>query len=593
MKKIIFMLFSILMLSACVKEHTDYFEDSQNKKIAENVEKVFGAKFSPDQDWTSAVSRKISVSVPAGTERVQVLVLMKNVNDLGEEYTSMTALNETAVNGQETAELVIDEPVGNLGLYIAYISGDRYTVKKLGGSPAAVRTRAAVSYTLPSGSWAINATETPFEAQRGWIPGEILWSAGSASMPVADYDADFKDVFRNMVFSYFPNGRGFNNLPKVKASGYYNESVYPITTGVEPIIVMPVYKMDQAGRYGNEVWNSDLYYYYFKESDLGSDPVGYIESLPKYKALSFNEYFGESEDDVIRRNTGFVLMYFGDGQPSIGTAGSFQFPAGYKIGFMVRAKSTTEGGKKQGEVYGDGRLNNHINSYSKCNFKSSNLGQDGPRAAWLNVNDHLLMCWESGTDCDFNDIIMEVDGGITKIPIIPEDEYNVYTFCYEDTPLGDYDLNDVVIKAVRKNTTTVEYYITACGANDELYIRNLDNSIAGNEVHSLLGTEEKVFINTVRGGRTGTPYKLTRIVDRSFSFLDPNTQPRIYDKTINHEVSVSRKGEDPHGIMIPNDFRYPLEKVRVSDAYTGFNSWGQNPVTSTDWYTKPVAGLVF
>ncbi len=55
---------------------------------------------------------------------------------------------------------------------------------------------------------------------------------------------------------------------------------------------------------------------------------------------------------------------------------------------------------------------------------------------------------------------------------------------------------------------------------------------------------------------------------------------------------MSQKGEDPHGIMIPCDFAYPKERICIKDAYTQFNNWGENPVTSTDWYLEPVDGNV-
>jgi hypothetical protein len=50
---------------------------------------------------------------------------------------------------------------------------------------------------------------------------------------------------------------------------------------------------------------------------------------------------------------------------------------------------------------------------------------------------------------------MEVEGGIEGIIVIPEPVYNVYTYCFEDTQNGDYDLNDVIIKAKRLSTTKV------------------------------------------------------------------------------------------------------------------------------------------
>ena len=55
---------------------------------------------------------------------------------------------------------------------------------------------------------------------------------------------------------------------------------------------------------------------------------------------------------------------------------------------------------------------------------------------------------------------------------------------------------------------------------------------------------------------------------------------------------MSQRGEDPHGIMIPCDFAYHKEQICIKDAYTRFNSWGDNPVSSTDWYLEPVDGNV-
>jgi hypothetical protein len=82
-------------------------------------------------------------------------------------------------------------------------------------------------------------------------------------------------------------------------------------------------------------------------------------------------------------------------------------------------------------------------------------------------------------------------------------------------------------------------------------------------------------------------------VPKSFSFLDENMQPYIYDMTTDTTVKLAKKGEDPHGIMIPYDFKYPKEKVCIKYAYEEFNSWGENRITSTYWYKHPTLGLVF
>ena len=94
-------------------------------------------------------------------------------------------------------------------------------------------------------------------------------------------------------------------------------------------------------------------------------------------------------------------------------------------------------------------------------------------------------------------------------------------------------------------------------------------------------------------GQKYNPVSVTKTVDKHFSLTDPNTQPYIYNKTKGYEIHMAKQGETPHGIMIPNDFQYPKEKVCIKDGYLEFNNWGTNPVLSTDWYTKPVTEKVY
>lgn len=609
----------LLVLASC-SESTDLYQPPVEPEITQedinaNVQKVFGVTFDPNHDWNSTVSGEVKIIANSTIKKVQVLVYVSKIDEEGETVTSMNIMNEAELNGATTITLNYEAPKDNLGIFVAFIDGNKKIFKKVEGNTVniadAPKTRGEdwdltqeLNLTLPSGEYKIAGSEESYASKRGWNPGEQLYfmdSYGDQAMAAEGYSDEFTATFRAMIFSYFVNKA--NNLPLVKASDYYNDKAYPFTTGHQPIIISPVYKSDKAKQYGNEVWNSDLYYYYFKEEDLAnaSDQVAFLKSLPKYKALAFKDYFGETEDDKIRKSYSYALLYYGDGTPEVGTKGDYIFPKGYKIGFMVRAKTEHAEGnpkkpRKQGELYGDGRLNNDINSYSECNFQSSNLGTDGPRLAYLALNGRKYMCWESGTDRDFNDVIIEIECGL-EVPEIPiEPEYETYTYCFEDTKVGDYDLNDIVIKAKRKNTTTVEYSIVACGAHDEVYVKNINaGKITDNaEVHSLFGVSDtKTFINTESGGTTYPAVTVTKTVGAEFKLADPSTAPYIYDATKGQEVRMSKIGEDPHGIMIPNDFKYPLEKVCIKNAYLEFNNWGQNSVTSTDWYTKPVSGKVY
>lgn len=597
------MLSSLLLMTGCLKHEMPEYDNKQ-QQIESNMLAVFGTKFDTNHDWCVTSSGNIKITgIPSEIDKVQLMVFIEETDTT----TSMLVLNEADVNGQSTVSLAYDAPSDNLGMYVSFISGASFKLVPVRSETVdfngkATTRNTAVDYNIPRITPILDSDVTEsYASQRGWLPGQVLYepyNMHTHTMAAQDYSDDYKAIFRAIIFSYFKNGRQYNNLPLIKESGIYNDNAYPFTTGKEPIVVSPVYKSDKAKQYGNEIWNSDLYYYYYKESDMaGKDPVAFLNSLPKYKLISFKDHFGDTEDDVISKRHAYPIVYWGDGTPEPGiTKGSFTFPEGYKIGFMVRAKTDFAEGnppkpRKQGELYADGRLNYKINSWE--NFKSSKLASDAPRAGWITVNDRMLLCFESGTDSDFNDIILEVEGGVKPIINIPEFEVNSYTFCFEDTELGDYDMNDVVIKAKRINDTTVEYQIVACGAFDQLKIMNINgNTINSNvEVHSMFGVGEGTYVNTE--SHNADPVVERIAVNKSFSFLDEATQPYIYDITTETTIKLSKKGENPHGIMIPYDFKYPKEKICIRFAYDEFNNWGENRITSTYWYKHPVEGFVF
>ena len=626
MKKSFLFAATSLLISASCSKSTDFAGAPKNsatqEEINANVQKVFGVTFDPNHDWCTTTSSQVTITgIPAGTTKVQLYALIatevKDDENQDATVTSLLKLNEDADFSGSQATLVYDAPSLNKGIYAAIeCDGKRFMKLVNNGNANFANAQQTAARRAPSEinfeSMTLTEKVESYASQRGWLPGQKLYGMSNKAYqdwkttPVG-YSDEFTQLFRNIVFSYLKNGKNYNNLPLIKESGYFNDKVYPVTTGTSNIIVSPVYKCDGAKTWGNEVWNSDLYYYYFKQADLdnyvagGGTAADFLNALPKFKAIPFNQHFGETEDDNIEKRASYTLIYWGDDDtPEIGRTGQ-PFPAGYKIGFMVRAKTTTENGKKQGELYGDGRLNNEINNYDKCNFKSSikwsngAMEVDGPRAGWFNLEDRLFMCFESGTDADFNDIILEVEGGIEPIMFIPEYERDFYTFCFEDRELGDYDLNDVVIKATRIDKTTVEYSIVACGAHDKLQIKNINGTTIQDdkEVHSLFGVSPSTFINTVKGEQVYDAVTERVTVDENFSFLNESTQPYIYNVSTDKKIEVSKKGEDPHGIMIPYDFKYPWEKTCIKNAYGRFNEWGESRVNSTDWYKYPTQGKVY
>ena len=630
MKKLLFSVVCLFAMMSCSK--TELY-DPDNQFVQEaaktNAEKVLGFEVSPSQDWCSTVSGQVVITADASVKRVQLLV---DVLEIDDETTpsyvtrnAMKVLNQAETNGQTSLTLYYDAPKDNLGLYVGFITNDSYILRKVENGQASIEEKAltrgeklTTGYTLPSDvtSFTVAGSTVSWAKQRHEKDGSFYDDAplyklndydGLNLAPGADYSADFKSFFRQFVLSYLPNGRANDNSSIVLNSGSTNAKSYITTNGEEPVILTPMYKCDHPTEYGFEVFNSELYYYYYKDEEVTGDFETFVHNLPKYQAIPFNKAFGETEDDVVAKHGSYLLLYFGKNgnygaddesangtsMPEVGTkAVSSIFPKGYKIGFMIKDNTPADGGRKQGEIYGDGRLNNYINNWG--NFKSSvtasnqSLKKDGPRLFWISFNNRVFMTWESGTDADFNDVIIEMEGG-KVIPDIPEPDLQVFTYCFEDTKTdSDYDMNDVVIKAIRTNETTIDYYLVACGAHDDVYVCGLNiGDIQDNaEVHELFGVSDHMtFINT---DGSSYPYvKATRTVSKDFSLLDEAQQPYIYDATTHEEVRLAKTGQNPWAILIPTDFRYPSERISVTKAYPLFNSWGEGSILSNLWYNTP------
>ena len=184
-----------------------------------------------------------------------------------------------------------------------------------------------------------------------------------------------------------------------------------------------------------------------------------------------------------------------------------------------------------------------------------------PRVAIFKANNHNYITFEDGTDCNFTDIVIEIvsgiqveDGDLSQKP-----KNAVYTYCFEDRQNGDYDMNDIVIKAMRLDATHVLFSVEACGAYDELNLRGIHGKLLSSniDVHQLFGVSNpKTYINTQPGTTHHEPIQEVVEVPNNFSFntiseekadiLDPLKRKvlHIYNKTEEREVRLSTRGED-------------------------------------------------
>ena len=621
MKKNVLFVAGLLLMASC--SH-DMDLPTQEDAVKTNVEKIFGVSFAPNQDWCTTANGKVTITINnpelKDVEKVQILTVSPFGNS---DANGALSLNEKKVSFGQSVTLNYDAPKMYSRLYAACVKKNgEYFVKGFNvgeqnvvftSNTVNARTRSeaggfdldALVSRLPKDP-VLEEPEASFNKTRNWSGWEndLLYHLpktveAAQCLTISDYTDDYRIDLYDMIFNGYLQNK-VDNIDKIKNSVYYmSNNNYPFTTGSDPIILAPIYKND--GIY-QEIENCDIYYYYFKQESIEGkskeEQVQYLKNLPKYKAVELYTSIVDPHkmiNDKIKRETAYALIYWGDGTPVPGqTKGQYKFPEGYKIGFMLRSIDTEKNREKDGpirdgELYADGRLNVNINSYG--HFNTSGLADEDPRMAWFWANNRKYLCCESGSDKDFNDIVFEVLGGI-MVPPPPTIDKNKYTFCFEDTPVGDYDLNDVVIRAYREDATHVVWQVVACGAHDEVYIKNINGDVINEEteVHQMFGKSGKVFINTESKTPETTPIVEEMVeVDEDFSFLKKDYQPYIYDKTNNVETRLSITGQDPHAIMVPYEFRYPLEKICIKDAYPYFKDWAQGYGITDDedgfkWY---------
>lgn len=281
------------------------------------------------------------------------------------------------------------------------------------------------------------------------------------------------------------------------------------------------------------------------------------------------------------------------------TAVSNSIPAGYKVGFMIRkamggenvADRNVVAKNNNGCCYGFGSLNKELNNF-KDHFSSAvkkySMKIDDPRILMFSANGKTYLAFEEGCDCQYSDAIIEVTQGIQVVDEpVNNIEAEVYTVCFEDRPIADYDMNDIVLKA-RRNGNKVILQLVACGAYDDLFIRGLNGKKFSDnqEVHALFGAAKGTFVNTT--GKMDYAIQDEEFeIGANTSLMDFLKQIYIYDGTTEKEIRIPAKGEGPHAVIIPYDFKYPLEKQRITDAYKLFSNWSGDRFADNKWYTQP------
>ena len=190
--------------------------------------------------------------------------------------------------------------------------------------------------------------------------------------------------------------------------------------------------------------------------------------------------------------------------------------------------------------------------------------------------------------------------GYNGTPGGTEDKPAVWCYAFEDTPLGDYDMNDVVIKVSQNpdNFDLLDVTLCCTGASFDLKVWLGDDMIfnaAGGEVHKVLGEASGSLINTGHGPDV-EPVTTTIYRPYNFSFADADFW--IESPAVPAGVHITRNpGEEPHGVVIPQDWAWPLEYLSIKLAYPLFAEFAADASTTDEniqaWYKSPVVGRTY
>ena len=193
--------------------------------------------------------------------------------------------------------------------------------------------------------------------------------------------------------------------------------------------------------------------------------------------------------------------------------------------------------------------------------------------------------------------------GYNSKPYIPELESQIYSYAFEDLPLGDYDLNDCVLKVREKEDDADKLIVTLCavGASNNIYMWLGDEKLFnGREAHAVMGGTAGAWINTnaPRNAESKDPKSIEIPKPDGFSFDMRESSVKVWISTSpdgGGRVDVATTGQDPHGVQIPYDWAWPTEWTCVKDAYSSFIDFAKDASTTDtsilQWYkSTPAAG---
>lgn len=261
---------------------------------------------------------------------------------------------------------------------------------------------------------------------------------------------------------------------------------------------------------------------------------------------------------------------------------------GYSL-FTINSNPVTTNIPITPECYGDGELNNDLHKYPSWARSENNLSH----TAVFSIDGKNYLGFEDWMDMDYNDVVFEITGTEGGEEITVEDvEKPIYSYAFEDTNGGDYDMNDVVIRAREsEDGTKMILKFVAAGATLDLNVRLYPNAGADGmtygerfevldrngkkEIHEMFNADHGYMINTNGGDAncaSATPFEIE--IDKATYGITDASKLRlaIYAPQHKVEMRLSGAGTMPYGLIVPGNWKWPQEYINIKRAYSNKNT---------------------
>lgn len=178
-----------------------------------------------------------------------------------------------------------------------------------------------------------------------------------------------------------------------------------------------------------------------------------------------------------------------------------------------------------------------------------------------------------------------------------------YAYAFEDMMLeaGDYDFNDVVLFVTtpysKEGKKVIDVTLKAAGATKKLAVlfnNGTTTTTLLENVHTALGVAEGTIVNT--GGTKGNPSTVTIEVGANFNLTNNGD---FYISDGKRDVHIPNftpnftAGDAPYALRIAcADWKWPKERIQITEAYSGFEDWAKDATQTADWYNNPNSNKV-